>query len=237
MSSAVKFREASIANELKLLNASRDVQLCFLVDVTWSVETHIDVLRDSICKIVEKLTAGPGAIAEKVSLACVGYPCVYPDLSFTESAEDFRKFLSNVETVSNYDKPEDVLGALKIAIHDLDWSDSMCTKIIFHIADAPRPGEKYHSSEYSTSDRYPDGDKHGRTAENLFNTLREIGIQYHFGKITSNTDKMIELFSEAMGSEILVFDIEDVDKLVDNVISSVSTGISINQAMTVKQHN
>ncbi|KAI1699972.1 alpha-kinase family domain-containing protein [Ditylenchus destructor] len=47
---------------------------------------------------------------------------------------------------------------------------------------------------------------------------------------------MIELFSEAMGSEIDVFDIKNVDTLVDNVVSSVSIGTSIHPTMRAKQH-
>ncbi|KAI1696770.1 alpha-kinase family domain-containing protein [Ditylenchus destructor] len=261
MSSAVNLRSASVAKMFKILNASRDVQLCFLVDVTGSMTGHIKGVRDSIFKIVEKLTekhvtsAGHSVIAKKISMSFVGYRDFgYEDqfeiLPFTDIAENFRQFCSAIRTSTKYgainDAPEDVFGGLEKAISDLSWSDTMCTKIIFHIADHPCHGTKYHTSDYPYShkgsgikndcDRYPDGDPNGRTAENLFNALREKGVQYHFGKITAFTDKMIELFSEAIGNEIEVFDIKQIDTLVDNVVSSVSIGTSMHPAMRAKQH-
>ncbi|KAI1707811.1 alpha-kinase family domain-containing protein [Ditylenchus destructor] len=245
--SALKLRQASVSNVLKILNASRNVQLCFLVDVTGSMATYIDGVRDSIFKIVEKLTekhvtfAGHStAIAKKVSLAFVGYRDFgdanqFELLPFTESAEDFRQFCGKVVAVGGGDHPEDVFGGLKKAISDLSWSDiSMCTKVIFHIADHPCHGKIYQASNCPYPDDYPNGDPYGRTAENLFDCLREKGIQYHFGKITSYTDKMIEVFSEAMGSEISVFDINAVNTLVDNIVSSVSIATSIHPAMNAK---
>ncbi|KAI1699718.1 alpha-kinase family domain-containing protein [Ditylenchus destructor] len=243
MSNAVKLRQASVANMFKILDTSRDVQLCFLVDVTGSMGDHIDGVRDYIFKIVEKLTAtGPDVIAKEVSLAFVGYRDFgyenqFELLPFTENVEDFRQFCSEIKTLysSHRDAPEDVFGGLEKAICDLSWSDSMCTKIIFHIADQPCHGEKYHNSDYPWPDLYPDGDSYDFTPEDLFDDLREMGIQYHFGKITSYTDKMIELFSEAMGSEIEVFDIKEIEKLVDCVVSSVSIGTSIHPAMRAKQ--
>ncbi|KAI1696525.1 alpha-kinase family domain-containing protein [Ditylenchus destructor] len=47
---------------------------------------------------------------------------------------------------------------------------------------------------------------------------------------------MIELFSEAMGSEISVFNINAANTLVDNVVSSVSIAKSIHPAMRAKPH-
>ncbi len=37
--------------------------------------------------------------------------------------------------------------------------------------------------------------------------MKEMGIQYFFGNITTETDTMIQKFSEAQGSEIKTFDI------------------------------
>ncbi|KAI1694506.1 alpha-protein kinase vwkA [Ditylenchus destructor] len=159
--SALKLRQASVANVLKILNASRNVQLCFLVDVTGSMASYINGVRDSIFKIVEKLTekhvtfAGRGtAIAKKVSLAFVGYrdfcdATQFELLPFTESAEDFRQFCSKISASGGGDLPEDVFGGLKKAISELNWSDiSMCTKVVFHIADAPCHGKRYHPNNY-----------------------------------------------------------------------------------------
>ncbi|KAI1708056.1 alpha-kinase family domain-containing protein [Ditylenchus destructor] len=252
MSNAVKLRQASVAKMFKILKESRDVQLCFLVDVTKSMRVHIDGIRNSIFKIVEKLTekhvtfAGHSVIAKKVSLAFVGYRDFgyknqFELLPFTENAEDFRQFCTEIKTPkrgsTNFDPPEDVFGGLEKAISDLSWSDSMSTKIIFHIADHPCHGRKYHTARYidNYNDNYPDGDPNGRTAEGLFKSLREKGIQYHFGRIYWTTDKMIELFSEAMGNDIEVFNVKEIEKLVNCIVSSVSIGTSMQPAMIAKQ--
>ncbi|KAI1696384.1 alpha-protein kinase vwkA [Ditylenchus destructor] len=245
MSRAVALRQASIEKKFKLLNEYQDVQLCFLIDVTGTMEKYIDGVRDSILKIVEKLTEkhfnvfGYSTIAKKVSLAFVGYRNYglrnpFEFLPFTKSAENFRQFCSKIDA---YGAPEDVFGGLEKAIFDLNWTDvSMCTKIIFHITDHPCRAKKYHSSNYPRY-RFPDGDPNGRIAETLFDALREKGIQYHFGKITSRTDKIIEVFSEAMGSDIEVFDIKDLDNLVDCVVSSVRIAILNNpRALIAKQY-
>ncbi|KAI1701968.1 alpha-kinase family domain-containing protein [Ditylenchus destructor] len=248
-SNAVKLRQASVAKMFKVLSKSRNVQLCFLIDVTGSMILHINGVRDSIFKIVDRLTAaGPGAIAKEVSMAFVGYRDFgyenqFELLPFTENAEDFRQFCSTIQTprgpknMLENDMPEDVFGGLEKAICDLKWSDSMCTKIIFHIADHPCHGRKYQAASYidKYNDNFPDGDPNGRTAENLFSALREKNIQYHFGRIYWTTDKMIELFSEAMGSEIEVFDVKEIEKLVDCVVSSVSIATSVIPAMRAKK--
>ncbi|KAI1704811.1 alpha-kinase family domain-containing protein [Ditylenchus destructor] len=179
----------------------------------------------------------------EVSLAFVGYrdfgdTIQFELLPFTESAEYFRQFSSKIQaTGGGHDNgPEDVFGGLEKAISDLSWSDiSMCTKVIFHIADHPCHGKIYHTNGYPHRDHYPGGDPNGRTAENLFNSIREKGIQYHFGKITSYTDKMIEMFSAVMGSEIIMYDIKEVDTLTDKVVSSVSIATSVHPSMAAKR--
>ncbi|KAI1702376.1 alpha-protein kinase vwkA [Ditylenchus destructor] len=92
----------------------------------------------------------------RVSLAFVGYRDFgyenqFELQSFTESVEDFRQFCSTIKTSSKFgainDAPEDVFGGLEKAVCDLSWSESMCTKIIFHIADHPCHGKQYHTSD------------------------------------------------------------------------------------------
>ncbi|KAI1696084.1 alpha-kinase family domain-containing protein [Ditylenchus destructor] len=101
MARAVKLRQASVAKIFRMFNSSRHVQFCFLVDITGSMGKHIDGVRDSIFKIVEKLTENHvtlgriSTIAKKVSLAFVGYRDFglknpFELLPFTESVKKFR---------------------------------------------------------------------------------------------------------------------------------------------------
>lgn len=54
----------------------------------------------------------------------------------------------------------------------------------------PCHGCKYHS----ISDSHPSGNPDGLVPEDLLKTLCANRIDYHFAKINSNTDTMIEIF-------------------------------------------
>ena len=240
---AVKSRRKGIILVMKEIKRSRNVDLCFLVDATGSMQPHIDGVRKSITKIVDCLTNTtkqatlanqPGAVS-KLRLAFVAYRDHYDKkqfevLDFVESIPKFRSFCASIRAEGGEDEPEDVFGGLNKTLQ-LGWSDSSGTKVIFHIADAPCHGRLFTSA---ADDTYPDGDPKGRTHKALFNLLRDNGIQYYFGKINSSTDKMMELFSHAYGETITDFDVKDVEKISSSVIGavliSVSSSISTNKA-------
>ncbi|PAV60349.1 hypothetical protein WR25_07826 [Diploscapter pachys] len=144
--------------------------------------------------------------------------------SFNGSVVDFLCFCDNLEATGGDDAAEDVFTGLEKAIN-LDWSEDSGTKIIFHIADRPCHGREFHS--YSRkSDNYPDGDPFGRTHTDLFRRIRLKGIQYYFGRISNQTDIMVEKFSEAYGDTIQQFDVAQYQKMRDSVITAVSTSIN-----------
>ncbi|KAI1701316.1 alpha-protein kinase vwkA [Ditylenchus destructor] len=139
---------------------------------------------------------------------------------------------------------------------NLSWSHKFGTKVIFHIADAPCHGKEFFNGlgfdvpdpDGSTSelngyndDRYPDGDPDGRTPEEFFEKVfPKKGIQYHFGKINTATDKMIKEFRKISESPIKEFDIKDVQAMTDKVVNMVSASIDhvVKKARTqYKQNN
>ena len=97
--------------------------------------------------------------------------------------------------------------------------------MLFHIADAPCHGTKFHSFG-SNEDSYPDGDPLGRSISSLFGQIRRKGIQYIFGKITTGTDVMLKRFSNLYGGEIVVFDTKDVGSIIESVVSAASIAVS-----------
>ena len=73
-------------------------------------------------------------------------------------------------------------------VTELSWSSS--TRLLVHFGDMPCHGSKYHS----TSDTYPFGNPDGLDPEEQVKTLCMNRIDYHFAKITHETDKMVEIF-------------------------------------------
>ncbi len=126
------------------------------------------------------------------------------------------------------DAPEDVFGGLEKALA-LSWSTTPRSKVIFHMADAPCHGRDFHTLG---GDSYPGGDPQGRSHYGLFGEILSLGIQYHFGKITSHTDRMIEKFSAAYdaggaGAEkMIVCDISTADRILDSVVSMTSIAVT-----------
>uniref|UniRef100_A0A914Z762 VWFA domain-containing protein n=1 Tax=Panagrolaimus superbus TaxID=310955 RepID=A0A914Z762_9BILA len=211
---------------------ARNIDLCFLLDVTGSMQPYIDQCRDSIKQIVEILMPTKtrySGIAKLLRLSIVGYrdhgdEKQFEILEFTESPEIFRNFVSSVPADGGADLPEDVFGGLEKAL-DLSWSDQCGTKVIFHIADAPCHGNKYHNLR-SGGDDYPNGDPKERTETMLFGRMKEKDIDYHFGRINQTTDKMIQVFSEAYGSEIKQYDILKIT-MAESVISAVCHSVTV----------
>ena len=58
---AVDARKAELEEIVKQMREARQLDLCFLVDVTGSMRPHIDGVKKSIRNIVEKLTSARSA--------------------------------------------------------------------------------------------------------------------------------------------------------------------------------
>ena len=213
------------------IDSARNVQLCFLVDVTGSMQSHIDAVRDKINEIVESLQTAHQESAKKLNLSLVGYrdfgePKQFEILKFTESVEDFRTFCTQLRASTqavDRDTPEDVFGGIQNAL-ELPWSDSYGTKVLFHITDAPCHGTKYY--DFKCNDRYPNGDKYGRTENALFKEINDMNIDYYFGRIQWITDKMIGIFEKSYGKKITVFDIKEVKQITKSVVCAVQTSVT-----------
>uniref|UniRef100_A0A914Z546 Alpha-type protein kinase domain-containing protein n=1 Tax=Panagrolaimus superbus TaxID=310955 RepID=A0A914Z546_9BILA len=228
---AMALRKKSVGAVFENIKKARNVELCFLVDITGSMQPHIDGVKNSISKIVDSLKS-PSLTSKQQEKTAKLLRCAfvaYRDhtdtkqfeiLKFTESVETFRSFCAGLHASGGGDTPEDVFGGIEAAL-ELPWSGQCGTKVIFHIADAPCHGKKYHDRD----DSYPMGDPKGRTETNLFKQITENGIDYYFGKINNSTDKMIKIFGEVYNQEITEFDIKNVTAITESVISAVSTSV------------
>uniref|UniRef100_A0AC34FKG4 Alpha-type protein kinase domain-containing protein n=1 Tax=Panagrolaimus sp. ES5 TaxID=591445 RepID=A0AC34FKG4_9BILA len=181
---AIEIRQKQIDKTAKELKKARNLELCFLVDATGTNMSQY-------------------GWADNVRLAFVAYRDFGDSKQFewlnngkfTESIKDFKDFCEKLDACGGGDDAEDVFGGLDKAL-SLDWCDEYGTKIIYHIADAPCHGKKYHNLKQGDDKFYDLGHPNGLTDKRLFSKLRQIRIQYFFGKISNDTDKMIGI-SEA----------------------------------------
>ena len=76
LQTAVELRIKRINQVFQEIRRARNVELCFLVDITGSMQSHIDGVRTSIMQIVQNLTSsqvGAQGVAQEMKLAFVGY--------------------------------------------------------------------------------------------------------------------------------------------------------------------
>ncbi|KAI6231699.1 Efk-1 [Aphelenchoides besseyi] len=236
---AVEIRNKQLAKTIKKIADARNVDLCFVVDATGSMTSHIAGVKNSIRGIVADLVKKQEAnkkngqsVVNRLRLAFVAYrdydyPEQYKVLSFTTSVDEFYNFCTEItlpiDNTCN-DIPEDVLGGLNKALN-LNWSETDNTKVIFHICDQPAHGREFHNDGYMWGDNYPDGDPSGLTAKGIFEQIDAKGIDYYFGKITDDTNTMIRRFSCFFRYSIDQFDIKNVDAIASSVYSAVSKSV------------
>ena len=185
-----------------------EVDLCFVMDCTSSMEDHIGGAKDCIIKVADYMVKMEPTIKIRVGFCGYRDHCDGPDrlqiFNFTDSCETFSNYVSaNVPAKGGGDSPEDVLGGLNAAVSQMTWRNAI--RVLLHVGDFPPHGRRFHNLD----DDYPDGDPYGLTAESVLNNLRSKNIRYFFGKITEETETMIRIFKEIIG-EFAVFELSSV---------------------------
>ncbi|RGB28116.1 kinase-like domain-containing protein [Rhizophagus diaphanus] len=204
------------------------VDLCFVLDCTGSMGSHIAAARDCILKVTNYIKHTNPSI--ELWVGFYDYrdhndgSLRLQNFDFNDQYDQFIQYMLNVTPSSssnNDNAPEDVLGGLNAAITKMNWKNN--TRILLHIGDNPPHGRNF----TNLTDNYPNGDPYGLTAENVLEKMKSKNILYFFGKITNETDKMLEIFRGIIG-EIPVFDLMEDDpiKLIENFIKSVSSSIT-----------
>ncbi|CAG8589535.1 16163_t:CDS:1 [Funneliformis caledonium] len=207
-----------------------EVDLCFVMDCTGSMGSHINAAKDCILNVAKCMEKMKPSV--KIRFGFCGYRdhCdganrlqTFP---FTESYVQFEKDLSGVSPMGGGDTPEDVLGGLNVAVNQMSWRNE--ARIIFHIGDCPSHGRRYKNID----DDYPNGDPNGLTAERVLGEMKSKNIFYFFGKITSFTNEMVNIFRSIIG-EFPVYDLNSVDtgllvyKFFEATCSAIKTAISL----------
>jgi hypothetical protein len=210
-----------------------EVDLCFVMDCTGSMSSHIEGAKDCIVKVADYMAKMEPAI--KIRVGFCGYRDHCDNTSrlqifdFTDSCMNFRNYITaNVSATGGGDSPEDVLGGLDASIKKMTWRNT--TRVLLHVCDFPPHGRRFNNLD----DDYPNGDPHGLTAEGVLEDMQSANIHYFFGKITDQTEAMIRIFRGIIG-EFPVFNLEIVrgdpealvEKFFEAACNAITTAISL----------
>ena len=221
---AEEARRKEINRILQIMATAQAVDLCFLVDCTGSMASYIQGVKEKIQTIVEKSKRTLPDL--NFSVAFVGYRdhCDGEDrtvvLNFTTSILEFQSFMGSVEAKGGGDTAEDVFGGIE-EVTKLSWNKQ--TRMLFHIADSPCHGTRFHDP--SVSDDDPDGDRRGLQIEDLLSKLEGLKVIYWFAKLNNLTDLMVQVFQSIMN--IAQINLDSVDSLVDAVVGSITASVNI----------
>lgn len=223
---AEEARKREIDRVLRLMAAAQAVDLCFLVDCTGSMSSYIQGVKEKINAIVEKSKRMLPDL--DFSVAFVGYRdhCDGTErttvLNFTTSILEFQSFMGTVKATGGGDAPEDVFGGIE-EVTKLAWAKQ--TRILFHIADSPCHGTRFHDP--SVGDDYPNGDPRGLQIEHLLGKVEELKIIYWFAKLGNATDLMVQVFQGIM--KINLIDLASAEDLIGAVAGSISASVNIHE--------
>ena len=213
----------------KMLRESSSLDIAFLVDCTGSMRPYIVETKKDIDGIVSSIKEN---FENKVQVAFVAYrdhddgekriEC----LQFTEDIAYFQRFVSCINANGGGDAPEDVLGGIEAAVN-LNWSSK--NRILFHVGDAPHHGQRFHNLS-PEADKYYKSEPRVIHIEDLLNKIKQMKINYFFGKINETTDKMINEFKAVGGHAIIQYtDLKSPDLMsllvVDSVTKTLDTTI------------
>jgi uncharacterized protein YegL len=124
---------------LRKVNVSLGVQICFLLDATGSMDDEIQMLKDVIFSIHERLLSHPSH--PDIDFSVVAYrdkgdKYLVKGSQFTNSIDTFQMRLESIEAKGGGDEPEDLDAGLRYVLDTLKW-DNEAAKFVFLIADAP----------------------------------------------------------------------------------------------------
>jgi hypothetical protein len=224
---ASKEKNQQISSVSNLLQQPNNIQLCFLVDCTGSMNPYIKAVKQNIISIVNSYSH------DNIQIAFVGYrdydPTDYSHihtLNFTNDVTRFYNYLDDLKAGGGDDLPEDVLGGLK-SVTDLNWRVEN-TNIMYHIADFCGHNKKWHS----TKDRFPDGHPKDLPLDYLLQKIKDLHIDYYFGRITKHTDLMITDFEKILNKKIVIHDISNPETVKQTVKSSIDRSLNLRSTIS-----
>jgi hypothetical protein len=184
------------------------VKIAFVLDCTASMEPWIHAAKTKIEEIVASTREEHPTTHFEVGLVAYrdyGDTIRRRVVDFTTPRE-IVAVLRGIHAEGGDDEAEDVAGALD-RVCGLTWGPSD-VRMVFHIADAPAHGLRYH--EPRVSDRFPEGDPDGHSPEASLRHLASQRVEFTFVRITSRTDTMIDVFHDTYTRSVGRFRVIDL---------------------------
>ena len=205
------------------------VKLAFVLDCTASMGPWIEEAKTKIGVIIQDVLREHNQATFEVGLVAYrdyGDESPLRVLDFT-TPENVMVALQDIPPEGGDDTAEDVARAFYHTM-TLDWENAD-VRMVFHIADAPAHGVVFHNA--NVSDRYPDGDPEGLDPRNQLRAMYDQGFHYTFVKITSATDKMLDVFHSVWGirSRFTVLNLSRQSAEMMSPLISRSVGDAITQ--------
>ncbi len=202
-----EIRIANFAEELKDRTNYDGMDICFVLDVTASMNPYIAGAKQSIQTIIDdakKSLVELKAKDESLKFSIVAYRDHPPqDSSFVTKVCDFtnsdeaEKFLKELQAQGGGDQPEAVLDGIHDAIYNVNWREKS-EKFMFLVLDSPPHGKQFGGY----GDGFPDGCPCGYTEGKLLSALREMKVDMTVIKIDTAIDKMINIFSQYINLDV-----------------------------------
>ncbi|ETW05240.1 hypothetical protein H310_04210 [Aphanomyces invadans] len=216
-------RAKSMGRIVHSLKRAQHVYVAFVMDTTGSMGEHLDMVKAQIAAIATALEL----VGLELLVGFVGYKD-HGDadsiqvLPFTSNVGKFQRFVEAIDANGGDDAPEDVLGGLWAAATQLPWEPE-CTNVLFHIGDAPPHGTTY----WTGYDNFPSGHPLDQSPGAIFGQLLALNVAYYFGKLTTWTDMMVQVFRRH--AAITVFDVGDSIDLYGSVITATQESVVYHQ--------
>lgn len=122
---------------------------CILLDSTGSMDRLINGAKAYCVDTINEVKSGMLNDSNKLRIACICYrdpvDCEMDNhefIDFTEQAAELQTFLETQSAYSGGDLPEDIHGALEIALNRLSWEPTTF-KMITICSDAPAHGIRF----------------------------------------------------------------------------------------------
>lgn len=120
--------------------ASQLVEVAFVVDATGSMGDEITYLQNELTDVLNRIQfsgSGLDVRASSVFYRDLGDEYLTTVSQFTSNFSSLQAFVNGNKADGGGDFPEAVDAAMDVAIHQLDWSETARTRIVFLILDAP----------------------------------------------------------------------------------------------------
>lgn len=168
----------------------RNLQICFVLDCTASMQPWIDAAKEKVVDILDSIYKRyPDC---QISASFIGYRDFHDEhqfikVPFTQNIEHLQTLIMNIEAEGGDDVCEDVAGAYRL-VNGLEWDCDI--GFVFHITDAPNHGIEYHESH--VEDDYVDGHPYIDLVDEV-QCLADKGIDLTVFKIKQSTDVMYNI--------------------------------------------